>query len=143
MQTQIRQLRFIIDTGAEFSVINPQLCNPKHAVKPTISSLKVLGRNISTKNQFRIPLFKEFNKTNYFVDFLEYPFHKYFDGIIGNNILLNLNTIVDYKLRRIITDDAILPLYFDEEEEISVDEYTKTKAYKYLAVKRNLKKTLL
>lgn len=138
VNTHIRKLRFIIDTGAEFSIINPKLCRPQYAVQTSIQSLKVLGRNILTRKQFCFPLFKEFKKNNYFVNFIEYPFHNYFDGIIGNNILLDLNSIIDYKNRKLLTDDTTMPIYFNEGEEISLQDYMKNEVLQVLSCEQEI-----
>ena len=39
IETSTRPLRFIIDSGAEFSIVNPNIINPKMKI-----ILKVLGR---------------------------------------------------------------------------------------------------
>lgn len=48
---------------------------------------------------------------------MEYQFHSKFDGIIGNNILVNLNSVIDYKNRRLVTEKASIPIYLNKDEE--------------------------
>lgn len=118
IQSKTRPLRFIIDCGAEFSIINQNVCSPKWKIPSHNYVLKVLGRNIETSVKYKIPLFEEFNAKNLYVEFLEYQFHSCFDGLIGNNILLKLNPIINYKSRSLITENSNIPFYFDREEEI-------------------------
>lgn len=93
------------------------LCNPKWKVATSNKFLRVLGRQIQVNIEYSFPLFKEFNEKDYYVNFLEYKFHEQFDGIIGNNILLGLEAIIDYKNRLLRTRSAKIPFYLNEEEE--------------------------
>ena len=109
-------LRFIIDTGAEFSVINDNLCGSqwKHDVNV---SLRAMGRKFQVTKLCKFPIFREFKCENYFCEFLEYNFNDTFDGLIGNNILSDLNCIIDYKNRQMTANNAVIPIYLNREEE--------------------------
>lgn len=76
-----------------------------------------MGREFKVKKLCRFPIFREFKCEDYFCEFLEYNFNNAFDGLIGNNILSDLNCIVDYKNRQMTTDDAVIPIYLNGEEE--------------------------
>ena len=117
IQNHIRPLRFIIDCGAELSIINKNICNPKWQIQSTNHILKVLDRNVETNIVYRIPLFQEFNEKDYFVNFLEYQFHNRFDGLIGNNILVDLNAVINFQTRSLTTNKATIKMYLNEEEE--------------------------
>lgn len=110
-------MRFIIDTGAETSIINPNLCNPKWKVDSELKFFKTLGHYLTSNIRYKIPLFSIFEEENYYVDFMEYPFHSTFDGLIGNNILNPLDCIIDYSNRTIKTKHANIPFFMNIEEE--------------------------
>lgn len=115
-------MKFIIDTGAENSIINPLICNPKWKIETTNQPIRVLNRNININTSYSFPLFKEFNESeNYYVKFIEYNFHNKFSGIIGNNILVDLDAIINYKERLIRTRNANIQFYLNEEEEFYAD----------------------
>lgn len=81
-------MRFLIDSGAETSIINSKICNPKWKINPNFRSIKVLNRTIKPHTCYKFPIFKEFNESDkYLVEFVEYDFHTFFDGLVGNNIL--------------------------------------------------------
>lgn len=61
---------------------------------------------------------KEFGLENFHVGFLEYNFADRFDGLIGNNILVNLDVNISYKDRVISTEKSIIKLFFNREEEV-------------------------
>lgn len=111
IDTKIKRLKFIIDTGAEFNIINKNLCQPKWKTFIKSQTLKVFDKHINCNVKCKFPLFDVFNLQNYFVEFLEYPFHTYFDGIIGNNILVPLCSIINYKEQLLITSKAQIPFF--------------------------------
>lgn len=116
MEGPNKKFRFIIDTGAEFSIVNHGVYDPKWNIKMEPQKLLALGKTMSTNSKFRVPLPGIFN-CNYYVEFLEFNFHNKFDGILGNNILVNLKAIVNYGDRLLMTDTAVIPFYLNEEEE--------------------------
>lgn len=114
----MKKLKFLIDTGATSSIINPGNCNPKWRVpieKPI--NLKSINQTVNIFSKVAIPLFKEFNEDNKFIEFLEHKFHSEYDGLIGNNILKPLNVEISYKNQTLITEKASIKLYFDKTEE--------------------------
>lgn len=72
----------------------------------------------------KIPLFKEFGKDKT-AEFLEFKFHQVFNGLIGNNILIPLDAILDFKNRRLIVDEKEIPIFFNKEEEFTNETYPK------------------
>lgn len=110
-------MRFIVDTGAEFSIINPNLCNPKWKTITPPEELKTLKHTVSSNIKCKFPLFPIFKEDNLYVEFLELDFHNKFDGLIGNNILVQLNATIDYKNRVIETRNSVIPFFLNKEEE--------------------------
>ena len=49
---------------------------------------------------------------------MEYSFNENFDGLIGNNILRDLNCIIDLPNRQLITSNAVITIFLSAEEEI-------------------------
>lgn len=118
IDTPIRKLRFIIDTGATSSIVNPGICNPKWQIpikKPI--EIKTIDNMIKISKINRIPLFKEFNRIGETAEFIEYDFHSEFDGLIGNNILKPLNCILNYKDRKLEMEKAQIKIFFQKSEE--------------------------
>lgn len=116
----MKKLRFIIDTGAEFSIINPNICHPNFKQNVNVVA-RALGTKISITKLCKFPLFKEFNLSNYFCEFLEYPFNENFDGLLGNNILQDLCCIIDLPNRQLITSNAVVTIFLNKEEEVYDD----------------------
>ena len=123
MENNNQILRFIIDTGAETSIINPNLCHPKWKLANEKVNLKVLDKVIAIDTVYSLPIFKEFRTANLFVRFVEFPFHKTFDGLIGNNVLKLLNAVIDFKEGLLKTDNGSMRLYFDKKEEFYPKEF--------------------
>lgn len=109
-------MRFLIDSGAEYSLINPGLCQDKWKSKVNVS-LRALNKTSQVDIICRFPIFREFNLVDYYVDFLEYKFHDRFDGLIANNILCGLNAKIDYKNRVLSTDNSHIKLFLNPDEE--------------------------
>lgn len=78
---------------------------------------KALNTKISITKLCRFPIFREFNLNDYYCEFLEYAFNEKFDGLIGNNILRDLNCIIDLPNRQLITNNAVLTIFLSKEEE--------------------------
>ncbi|XP_055836530.1 probable serine/threonine-protein kinase DDB_G0278845 [Episyrphus balteatus] len=118
---QRRPLKFIIDTGATHSIINPEICHPKwHIDLEEPLNLKTLSHNIKINKKAQIPLFSELGDSNIRTEFLICQFHTEFDGLIGNNILTPLEVNIDYKNKLIKTKDKIIELHFNNKVPTSV-----------------------
>lgn len=109
--------KFIIDTGAEFSIVNPKIFDQKWKIVQETMKLNVLNRNISSNTIYRLPIFSEFGVLNHFMEFLQYPFHTYYSGLIGNNILNKLNVIINFNTRILTTGVTEIPFYLNKFEE--------------------------
>lgn len=107
-------LRFIIDTGATHSVINPNLCHPKWYTKlKEPLQLKTLNHVVNIHEVVNIPLFEELSSSSQKVEFLVCDFHDRFDGLIGNNILMQIKAVVDYRTNHLIVGEKKIKLCFD------------------------------
>lgn len=86
----MEKLCFFIDTGAEFSIINEKLCNPRwmHDVNVT---LRGKSKEFQVKTSCKFPIFGDFGCDDYLCEFLEYNFNKNFDGLIGSVIVMELD----------------------------------------------------
>lgn len=77
------------------------------------------------------------------MEFLEFPYHHYFDGIIGNNILASLDAIINYKERLLITSNAKIPFFLNNYEEFYYEKSNKNEPLKIfgceLEVRNNFK----
>lgn len=91
-------MKFIIDTGATHSIINPGICHPKWFIHCEETNLKTLQHNIKLNEKVAIPIFEEFveNSENK-IEFLVCHFHDHYDGLIGNDILKQLKAIINLK----------------------------------------------
>lgn len=118
-----RNLRFLIDTGASISIINPGICNPIHKkIIPEIS-IKTLHSVTKCNYLMTFPSFDELNFDKKLIQFAEIKFHDFYDGLIGNNILFPMNPTINYETRKITFNDSTLDLYFDQEEENELKKY--------------------
>lgn len=117
IETHIRKLYFIIDTGAEFSLINEGICNPKWktSIEAIVTSMAI---EYKVRTLCTIPSFKEFREENCTFQFLECNFNKNFDGLLGNNILNKLNCKIDYSNRTLRTNNAVVHFFMNKEEEL-------------------------
>lgn len=107
----------MIDSGAEFSILDVGLCSPRWKTEISLKA-RALGRTFSMRHLCKFPLFKEFRVENYYCEFLECELNNGYDGLIGNNILRDLNSIIDYSHRQLITANTTLPLFMSKDEEI-------------------------
>lgn len=119
-------LKFIIDTGATHSIVNPGLCNPKWKIKSGPLTLKTLQNHVNTNTIYQVPLFSELGDDNEKFNLIECKFHDYYDGIIGNDVLKRFGAIIDYANDRLIINNRIIPLL-----------YTKTRTVKFIVPEEN------
>lgn len=91
-------LKFLIDTGASSSLINPQsIINKKLILKTGPHTIMALNKTTIVNEKVEFRLFNEFGSDRPVVTFYLCRFHEYFDGLLGydilyaNNMQLNLN----------------------------------------------------
>jgi len=110
-------LKFIIDSGATHSLINPNLCHPKFISNLNENiTLRTITNNALVKQKAKFPLFEELGNPNNTVEMYIFAFHDKYDGLIGNNILIPLKTKIDFENKVLITNNnKKLKLHFSNE----------------------------
>lgn len=105
-------LKFLIDTGSNKSFINPNLINPEfiEIIKPV--KIRTVFNTHSINQQVIIPGLNEF-KTNEQLQFFLFKFHNYFDGLIGLEMMQQLQIKLDFQNSTLkIKNNTIIPLIF-------------------------------
>lgn len=120
IQSNKNPLKFIVDTGATNSIINPGLCNPKWKIPCEPIHIKTLQHTIHVTEKIRLPLFKEFGNSNEEIYFLVCKFHDTYDGIIGNDILKRFDAKIDYKLNQLEINNNTVPISFQNEKPCTI-----------------------
>lgn len=105
----------MIDTGATHSIINPGICNPKWSSAVNLH-LKTLKNIVPISEKVRIPLFVELGDPKQEIEMLVCKFHDFFDGILGNNVLRQLNVKIDYEKSCLLVGGKSTPIHFQQEE---------------------------
>lgn len=108
-----RKLRFLVDTGASNSFIDPKFV-PLQQREPlsTNTVIKTVLREIQVTEKVEYPAFSEFNLKDTFI-FLLLKFHEYFDGLIGLDILSTLKANIDFKMLILQTPEATIPIHIE------------------------------
>lgn len=84
MQLETIPIKLLIDTGCHGSLLRPYIAEkyfPEHIYQSNTPITTCAGTKHS-KFKAKIPLLREFNIPTSF-EFILFPFHEYFDGIIG------------------------------------------------------------
>lgn len=110
-------MRFLIDTGASVSAINPDICgvNLKKSKEPF--TIYTLNSKINFNYVVEIKPFEEFGPAPTKFQFIEYKFSNFFDGLIGNDILSLYQTKIDLTNKTLQVNNKILPIYYNIVEE--------------------------
>lgn len=110
-------MRFLIDTGASVSTINPEICGPNLKKQKEPFTVYSLNSKINFNYVVEIKPFKEFGPAPTKFQFIEYKFSNFFDGLIGNDILSLYETKINLTSRTLHVNDNILPIYYNITEE--------------------------
>lgn len=109
----IGQCKFLIDTGATNSLVNPNVFHPSKIVNlkeiKKMSALNTL-HNVSQKAIVRA--FSEFKLPNEYFEFFVYRFNNEFEGLLGNDILRKFQAVIDYGRNCMIINKQVLPLFY-------------------------------
>lgn len=105
-------MKFIVDTGATHSIVNPGVCNPKWKISSQAVTLKTLQTEILSDTIYQIPMFSELGDSCERIYLIEFRFHDDYNGIIGNDILRNYSAIVDYSTNQLCINNRTVPLLF-------------------------------
>lgn len=104
-------MKFLIDTGASSSFINPEFINPQDFKETNPIVITTILNQHKLNQEITLPNFIEFNQPGE-TRFLIFKFHGYFDGLLGLDVLTNLGATVDLANKVLITRNSILPLEF-------------------------------
>lgn len=104
-------MKFLIDTGASSSFINPEYTQPEDLIETTPTVITtILNKHILNK-KIILPNFIEFNSPGE-LTFLVFQFHNYFDGLLGLDALTQLEAKVDLANQLLITRNSTIPIQF-------------------------------
>lgn len=106
-----RPLKFLIDTGASSSFINPEFISPRDCQTCDPITITTILNKHSLNTKINLPFFKEFREEGD-MEFFVFQFHNYFDGLIGLDILSELKATVDLGNRTLRTTNSTIPLQF-------------------------------
>lgn len=104
-----RPLRFLIDTGASSSFINPEFIHPDDVLNCSPIKITTIFTNHTLNREILLPKFVEFNQSGK-LRFLVFKFHAYFDGLLGLDALKSLRAKVDLANQTLITENSKIPL---------------------------------
>ncbi|KAA5588229.1 hypothetical protein F3H15_36775, partial [Pseudomonas aeruginosa] len=105
-------LNILIDTGANQSFISPKAVEKYYSNIPLkYDPFEVTNVHATSRNDFSItiPAFSEFNDAGPIKLFV-YDFHKFFDGLIGLDLLTKWKSRIDLKDNLLITDNSTNPI---------------------------------
>lgn len=87
-----RDLKFLIDTGANKNIISPGIIDDAKSTKRTF--IKNVSGNKEVNKKGKLDIFKGFIKP---LTFYELKFHTFFDGIIGSQFFAKYRAKIDYQ----------------------------------------------
>lgn len=107
----INKCKFLIDTGATNSLVNPNVFHQSKIVqlKGPKEMLALKNSHIVTHKAV-VKAFREFNLPNQMFEFYVYNFNNNFEGLIGNDILLKNKAIINYEGMYLLLNGSKLPL---------------------------------
>ena len=111
-------IKLLLDTGVTNSIINTGLCHPKWSVRMSPINVKTLMHCFQITEKVHIPLFSELGDKNKLVEFYVCNFSAQYDGIIGNNILVEFNAIIDLEKNILRIGPKTIPILFFKETSI-------------------------
>lgn len=104
-------MKFLIDTGSNRSFINPSLICPYTIRKIPPIKMTTVFNSIFIDKEVNVKSFKEFNSDEK-INFLLFKFHKYFDGLIGLDILQQLNIKLDFGNSILEVNSNQIPIHY-------------------------------
>lgn len=102
----------LVDTGSSISFIDPKHINPDSIYLDNDEMITTAIGQFNANKKVDLPLFAEFNEIPTTFQFCVRPFHKYFDGIIGLDLMeyLEAQPLICKPHKRFITRFASLPI---------------------------------
>lgn len=109
----IGQCRFLVDTGATDSLVNPNVFHPSKVVDlKDVRKMYALNTLHFVKQKAIVRSFVEFNLPNEYFEFFVYNFNGDFEGLLGNDILRKYEAIIDYRMNCLVINGQTFPLVF-------------------------------
>lgn len=106
-----RPLRFLIEIEASAPFLNPEFVHPNDLEDVNPITITTIFDQHSLNKRITLLSFLEFNQPGE-CSFLIFKFHKYFDGLLGFDILSKLGAKVDLENKTLITKNATIPLLY-------------------------------
>lgn len=106
-------IRLLIDTGSHASLLRPSIVE-KHfpnLIEPYISTLQTCAGIKKATSKAKIPLFLCFGITES-IEFILYPFHEYFDGILGIKDIRKLKLSMDIENEKLVNQYLEIPFQY-------------------------------
>lgn len=103
-------MKFLIDTGADNNFIDPKHTNNFQLI-PTKTEVKTALQTHTISHKISIDYLEQLNNIHP-LEFLVFKFHHFFDGIIGNQTLQQLNATIDYQNSQITFGTVINKLHY-------------------------------
>lgn len=103
----------LVDTGSSISFIDPKHINPDLIYLGNDEIITTAIGHFNANKKIDLPLFEEFNEIPQNFQFCVRPFHKYFDGIIGLDLMEHLEAqpLICKPFKRFITRFSELPIH--------------------------------
>lgn len=114
-------MKFLLDTGASSSFINPEYVSPKEQIQCDPVTITTVFKSYQIDKQVDLPIFPEFNQTGS-LKFLIFRFHNFFDGLLGMDALLLLKAKIDLANRTLITGNAVNNISFKTNQSTEIKE---------------------
>ena len=104
------RLKFLIDTGAEISVVKSTSLKPEFSHKSTkgINIKEIPSSLLKTEGTTRLKLFTPTHETTHVFNVMGNNFSCPYDGILGHDFWKNNTATINYCDRTIIMDDVVM-----------------------------------
>lgn len=103
-------LKFLIDTGASNSFINPDYIHSDDILKIEPLEIKAMFTSHTLNQKIILPAFDEFQQQDLELSFIIFKFHNYFDGLLGLDILDKIQANIDIPNKILITPQVKLKI---------------------------------
>lgn len=114
--------KFMIDTGSTRSFISPKKANEYFAIYKQYEPFQVISTHATSTHSevIDIPLLPTFN-SNESHKFYLYDVDQKYDGLIGSDLLRELEATIDMKRYELKTKNTVIPIIYNPEPEYSLN----------------------
>lgn len=106
-----RPLKFLVDTGASSSFIDPKFVHPDDVTRTQPITIATILNKHNIDKKVTLPKFVEFKQPGE-IQFLVFRFHGYFDGLLGLDALTAIGAKIDLAKQTLVTGNTNIPIYF-------------------------------